>query len=208
MKTNKVLRLSAVFFKFLLVTAFLGIVLVTFVLIHSEVHSESYNKVIVKIDRGIELKYSSANSFPPDSYAEYVKTKNETIYFSKLNLGSKLSIWFLFVTGLALSILILKKLIRFMQSTKRYSSFFTGNSKVFRKISSYIGVFLGLNLILSFWSFNLTMVFPDGFLQKHGSHYINLSSTIAICSLWLLFLILSQVFKEGERMKQENELTI
>ncbi|GEM_PF-3466277 len=208
MKTNNVLGFSVVFFKFLLVTAFLGVILVTFVLIHSEFHSASYNSVIVKIDRGIELIHSSANSLPPDSYAEYIKTKNETIYFSKLNLRSKLSIWFFVVISLVLSMLILKELIRFMQSTKRYSSFFIENSMVFKKISSYIGAFLVLNIILSFWNFNIKMIFPDGFVQKYGNHYINLSSIITICSLWLLFLILSQVFKEGERVKQENELTI
>jgi hypothetical protein len=208
MKTNNILGFSAVFFKFLLVTAFLFVILVTVVLIHSEIDPASYNGVILKIDRGLELSNSSAKSLPPVSYAEYIKTKNETIYFSKLNLGSKVTIWFFVVISLALCNLILKELIRFIQSTKRYSSFFTENSIAFKKMSTYMGAFLVLDIILNFWSFNIKMIFPDGIVQRHSSQYINLSSIILICSLWLLFLILSQVFKEGERVKQENELTI
>ena len=208
MKTNKVLSFSSAFFKFLLVTSFLGVILVTFVLIHSEFHSASYNSIILKIDRGIEFTHSSTNPLPPDSYAEYIKTKNESIYFSKLTLLSKLSIWLFVVISLVLIMLILKELIRFIHSTRKYSSFFIENSIVFKKISNYVAAYFALYVILSFWSLKMIMVFPDGLVKKYGTQYINLGSIILICSLWLLLLIFSQVFKEGERVKQENELTI
>ena len=81
-----------------------------------------------------------------------------------------------------------------MQSVKNLKTFQNNNVTSFRKIGKYI---FYIFLITSFINIDL---------KKGGSSGINLNFELLI---WMLLVyILAEVFKEGNNLQQENNLTI
>lgn len=207
MKTIEILFIAEVFLKILGILFILSILFQFFVIVHSEHSPESYNKVVLKIHRGLEINYDPKTPLPPSSLVEYKEGNNKNVYYNKLIFSSKLRILFRNLVFAVLSLLILKEFLNFIKSVKKYSSFFFNNYINFYRIGIYHIIILIYYLYTGFKGWNMAMKFPDGYAQVINREH-NLSIYGIICALIILSFVASQVFKEGERLRTENELTV
>jgi len=209
MKTKKILFIAEVFFKFLGALIIISILFLFFVLVHSEYSPETYNKVTLKIHGGIEINYDPKTPLPPDSFAEHKEGNNKSIYFSKLTFSSKLRIIFRIFVFAGFFLLILNEFLNFIRSVKKYSTFFPKNYLHFKRIGIYLIFLLIYILYNGFKGWNIAMKFPDGYYYYNYRVFnLSIGSIIIYGALIILSFVVSQVFKEGERLRTENELTV
>ncbi len=208
MKTHSILKVPVIIIKIVMVITIITGTLITFSLIHSGYSPAIYNKVLLN-DRGFEMdfNYSKSNPIPPESLSEYTETGDNAIYLNKLTFSTKLRIWLQFAFVLTAYVLIMWELVSFSSSIKTYSSFFVNCTKTFKRLEIYVGILFLISFIVSIANFNITMKFPDGVIHKFNPDIELISSFRYLIFLFVL-MILSSVFKEGERMKNEMDLTI
>ncbi len=207
MKTIKFLFVAEMFFKTCLVLISLVLIALIILFIHSFISPESYDKVVFKIDRGIDINNNKTNPLPPGSYAEYKQSGDKNFYFNKLTLGTKLSMFIHIFLSVGFILLVLKELVNFLNSVKEYSSFFVNNYLYFKRIGIY-SIFLFVYSFLSnLAGLKLSMRFADGVVH-YVQHIYNYTHYISLCAIIILSFIASRVFKEGERLRSENELTV
>ena len=127
MKTKNMLFIAEVFFKTIGILIVLSTLFFLFVFVHSELSPESYNKVTVKIQHVLVINYDPKAPLPPASFAEHKENNNKNIYLGKLNFSSRRRIFFRILVGFLLSLLILKEFLNFINSVKKYSTFFICN---------------------------------------------------------------------------------
>jgi len=205
MKTIKTLFLAEMFFKTVMVLA--GFIMIALIplFFHSLNSPTSYDKVIVKFDRGdIRFTYVPNAPSPPGSYAEFKKGNNKNFYFSKLSLGSKVYILLRSLFDIGIILLVFNQLIFFLRSVKKYSSFFVNNYIYFKRIGNYFCILLAFNLIIKSYM-DLSMIFPDGIAYETR---LSFEFPLSNCAVAILSFVASLVFKEGERLRSENDLTV
>lgn len=204
MKKFKALRIAELFFKTFRTIPIVGIILTLFVFVHIEFSPGSYEKVIIN-KNGNGWTYNKKNPKAPLTFEEYEKTKNSNIYLSKINRTDRIIFFLRSIFSFTILLLIVNQLVNFILSVKDFTSFHGKNSIYFRKICTYLGVILIFELLFSIKSF--TMIFPD---RVYTSRFINIdiSPFIFIIGGIILSFVISEVFKEGEQLRIENDLTI
>ena len=209
MKKIKILSVAKIFFKTLLVLTFLISLSAITVFIHSKYSPNTYNNIVINTDSGRNLQYNLNASTIPDTYVEWKESKNQYVYYNLLTPKSKRSIFIPVLLLTIFIILILKELINFINSIKSYSSFHRENSKYFNKMAKYFSLLLIYKLVYFFPRSPLQIVFPN-----NPTHYVKLTEgksldfLIFIPACIILCIVISKVFKEGEHLRIENELTI
>ena len=108
-----------------------------------------------------------------------------------------------FITGYFFIIFLFNK---FLKNTQNIKLFFEPNIKILNKI---LFIFLGL-FFIKLLPFNLfTMVFNEDGLPRYVSRsHINLNFLFYDPIIIIFFYILKVVFKRGQELKIENDLTI
>jgi len=202
MKKNKILTIGELFFKVLIVLTSLSLVILTFIFIHSEFSPKTYEKLTVNLKGEHILKYEPNILPSPSTYKEW---KKKTINFNKITISSKIILLVNLIFTPLIFLFILKEIIKFIKSIKDYNSFHKNNANYFTKIGKLFGLLLILQLLFSITSISID--FPDNYYTESYMH-INFTPLITYGAGILLCFIISQVFKEGERLKIENELTI
>lgn len=208
MKQSTIILLTERVFRNL--TILFGILLIALlvVFVHSCISPNIYKHITLKYERN-ELSITNVDRTPND-YNEYLSMDTKNVYYSKLTIKSKTQVTVFMLVPLFLMLLIMNEFSRFFKSVKNYSSFFINNARCFK----WIGIYL---IILVCWPFmsgiffsKLSMVFPDGIKEIYirSNLYINIGHIIGDVLLILLSFVASIVFKEGERLRVENELTI
>ena len=208
MKTIKTLFVAQMFFKTCMVLISLFLIALIVLFIHSFISPKSYEKVLLKIDsRGVNFVYDKTNPLPPGSYAEYKQLNDKNFYFNKLTPGTKIYILMrvLFFAGVIL--LVIKELINFLNSVKEYSSFFVNNYLYFKRIGFYSVILVVYGFLSDLGGTEVSMKFPDEMVHS-VQHYINIPYYFFMCTMVILSFVASMVFKEGERLRIENELTV
>ncbi len=103
----------------------------------------------------------------------------------------------------------MKNLIFFFNSVKDYSTFFINNSRHFKIIAILLAVIYLFSLASNIISEDVSMRFPDGVVRNINSGFhFSLPELAIYTSLIILSFISSLVFKEGENLRVENQLTI
>lgn len=204
MREIKTLHIAQIFFKILMGLSVIGILFILVVFIHSEFSPQTYNKVIVNKEN-YNLSYNINTPPAPATYDEYKKSNNENIYYNKLSSVSKVILIIRIIISLIFTFLIINQLLNFINSVKNYSTFYGNNSKYFQKMGKYFSILLLFQILFSQKTY--TIVFPDYahtylFIEFNLTPYIFLGGSLILC------LIISQVFKEGEQLRIENDLTV
>jgi len=210
MKTQSILTVASIILKITMVITIIVGTLVTVGLIHSS-YSTAYNNVTIQEkDIGIDFTNKPADSVSPQTYVEYAESGDKAIYLSKLTFASKFRIWIQMMCILSIYILIIKELISFIRNIKSYSSFFINCSKTFRRLKMFLAALLLVSIAVSLINFKYTMQFSGGEVIQINSTTsgIYLTSTFYFLISIFVLTILGSAFKEGERMRKENELTI
>lgn len=202
MKTNKTLQLAEIFFKILTGITSLTLLGIIIIFIHSSFSPETYDKLTVNNGRNLIYKSDTTPSAAINKESNDKEIK--LIYFNKLIASSKLFLLFNITLTTTFFLLILRKLTNFIKSVKDYNSFHRKNSKYFTMIGKYFSYLLFLQILTTY--IPLTIKYSED--NYHSFLNFNLTPFIFYAAGILLCFTIGQVFKEGERLKIESELTI
>ncbi|WP_299524502.1 DUF2975 domain-containing protein [uncultured Lutibacter sp.] len=203
MKTNQVLETAEIFFEFLKGFTYLGGIILVTIIIYSFFSPTTFDGFYKK--EANTISYNNTNINSQKSNHEEFKINQKNIHL--LNKLTPFSRSFLLVESifyLTISILILRQLNNFVKSVKDYHSFHSKNSKYFTNIGKYISYLFIFEIIAAF----VPIVIKTEENKYHSIFSFDISPFIYYIAIFLLSYTISQVFKEGERLKIESELTI
>lgn len=125
----------------------------------------------------------------------YPKAGNDAkLYFSNLNTGSLYFNYFKFSAIIILLYLSITEFRTVLRSVRKLETFHQTNVIAFKKIGSSCFLIFGLS-IFSYWGFD-----------EYAKSSISIHLYILLISL--IAFILAEIFKEGNNLMEENQLTI
>lgn len=193
MTRNKLLNLAIVICKVVRVFYVALFMLFTGLFIHFQVSPNSYKDAKFNFETS-SFTMSKANNWKTNNENGSVPKDKDVYTFEKISKGSLYFIYFQFSALLFFIFLSTKEFQKIMESVKNLKTFQNNNVTSFRKIGKYIFIIF----ILS--SFNFIQ------FEQGGKSQIHLSLTPLL--FMLTAFILAEIFKEGNSLKQENDLTI
>ncbi|MCC9165239.1 DUF2975 domain-containing protein [Pontibacter harenae] len=174
------------------------IIAITFAAVHSQVNPEMYS--LVKIE-GLEHKTSvliSTTRFELKA-GDYEKSKggadaSKTVMLTDLNITSLVLLYLQTVAILIFWCLIVQQIIGVVLSVRELQTFRNSNSKSLRKIGWYC---FAIFFLMAFrWADTESISFFGFYL-----HYMPIA-------FMLVSFILAEIFEEGSRLYEEEQLTI
>ena len=193
MTKNTLLNIGIIICKFLCLFYIVIFLVLTGLFVHFQFSPSSYEDVSSKMDTSSVFKTSISKSYkihvdgkvPEDSEVFTLnKLKYSSLYFNFI----KLSIVLLF------SFLCAKEFQNVIESVKEINTFQKRNVSSFRRIGKYL---LVIFILMSYSSFTF---------QQGGTSGFYISFTVLILSL--LAYIMAEIFKEGNKLLEENILTV
>ena len=190
---NQLLKFTVIICNLLKIVYVVSALAITFFFIHLQINKEFYTDKNIQIN--FKQKHGEFNISWDDKWGDSI-SKNDKEVFTLKNL-TPFSLYFNYIkTILILGLLFImtlefKKILNSVNSLKTFEK---DNIISFRKIGKYLLIYF---IVTSYYVFRF----------KEGS---TSSLDINLTPLLLIFLcfILSEIFKEGNSLKQENELTI
>jgi hypothetical protein len=220
MDRTKILAIVKVFLKIGLLINLISLPGLLFITIHSAYSPKTYEKLMVKEENNTYNLWYSSTIPAGQSYDDWQKLNsagNKLYYFTKLDLRTRIRISFMMALNIVLCMLIIKEIINFFDGLKNIKTFFNRSSLYFHRISIYLIVFFVIMVFISTFPIEFKMTFSDGISgnlniaekvktisTKSYSFYVDYKLFIYLA----MSLILSLAFKEAERLRIENELTI
>ncbi|WP_159950080.1 DUF2975 domain-containing protein [Polaribacter septentrionalilitoris] len=203
MKTERKIILSSHFLKFIMAILFVTGISLVVIYFHSLNSPEKYTSLIISKNNG--LIFDSSIKEIPKNYDEWKNTK-QLIHFNLLENFTKVRFLLSKFTNVVGYFFIIFLFHKFLKNALTLQFFFESNIKILNKI---LYILLGL-FLLKLLPFNLyTMVF-----FKNGlPHYVSKShmdlNFLFYYPLYIIFIyLLKIVFKRGQELKTENDLTI
>ncbi|CAM1348855.1 DUF2975 domain-containing protein [Tenacibaculum insulae] len=207
MKTEKTLKVSSYFLKFLMTMQVVICLGLAFVYFHSMVSSEKYTSLIITEERGLSFRFDVKEI--PTTYSQWKETK-QYMHYNLLDGYSKFYvIWSLIINFIG-CFFILYLFNVFLKNTKNLQLFFNSNIKILQKIIVITtGLFVFNFLLSTVMLKRISMVFyetdiPHHIVKEKVSFEFLFCYPLAI----IFFFVLREVFKRGQELKQENDLTI
>lgn len=189
MNKNTLLNIANFLCQFYKVIIGIAIIITTTIFIHFQFDRDSYE----------EWKIEQPES---DSPIRYETTKvvgsspigDQKLKLSNWRIGSLYFSYLKFIAILILNYLIISQFGRVLKSVRTLETFHQTNVEAFRKIGYYSLVIAGLSTF-NYWAFG---------------DYVKSSFSISVNTLLLSLLafILAEIFKEGNNLMEENQLTI
>jgi hypothetical protein len=203
MKKNQVLESAEIFFKFLKGLTFLGGIILVTIIIYSFFSPTAFGTFNKKEANTISYNTTNIDS-RKSTHEEFKINKLDITLLNKLTPFSRSFLLIASIFYFTISILILKELTKFVKSVNDYNSFHSKNSKYFTNIGKYFGYLFLFKIIASF----IPMVIKTGENKYQTLVSFEIEPFINYTAGFLLAYTFAYVFKEGERLKNENELTI
>lgn len=211
MDSRKALKLAEITLKIAFAFPVALFVFHLFVFIHSAYSPDTYDKLLVKkVYVGYDFSYRPQILEQAKTTEEYKKANLDGYYYyNKLRLNIKTKILAYYAFGLVMSILGFKYLSNFIRNAKNYSSFFITSSNFLRKLAYLLLVNSIVLFLFSIFGGRMEMLLSDFYSHiESESYYFNIGLILRGIGGFALCMFLSNVFKEGERLRRENELTI
>ena len=200
MKINRLLNIAVAICKFTKLIYILSFIATTVIFIHIQIDREAYNDLDIKTNHtsasttfsiGLNKSYSDKWEDPYNEVYVLEKLTTTTIYL----------IYFKFTCIFILLFLSIKEFQNIIQSVKRLDTFRLNNILSFRQIGKYSILYFILTILYFILNFNNTLYFGQG-----GFSQTSISFTPLLFAL--ISFILAEIFKEGNKLQQENELTV
>lgn len=212
MDSKKVLNMTTIFFKIMLVLASVLFLIHLFVFTHSLIYPDKYNKLLIKPNQiGFDFNYRVNLEEYPNTFEEWEEQKKNLdgyFFYNKLTVNKKLFALLKHALSVAICFYILHYILAFCKSVKNYSTFFTNNSIYFKKMGYCFLIALAINFLLSILGNEIEMIFPENQVVASTIYVFNLGPVITLLGAYIICILASNVFKEGEKLRIENELTI
>lgn len=188
MERNKIITLAQGLCRFLQIFLILFALLFTGVLIHWHFSPESY--ALVELPGVQEAGFFNFRIISASDAA----LPNDGVLFSQLSAGMLYWMFFRTLLLLSLTFLIFRSLRQILNSIESLKTFRQDNIAAFRKIGKYaLGIF-----VLA--SFNLWV--------EPGDSNLNLTLAFGPLLIAVFALVMAEVFKEGNRLMEDSNLTI
>ena len=210
METNRKLKIVVIFFKAVRAFTIAFTLLFLGFVIHSEYHPEYYSKVVVdNRENANSISYLFGCPDIPPNYEEWKELEKQHFYWNLLTTSSKARVASKFTIGLAWTIVLLSYFILFLRSFN-YPTFFTRGVSYLKKIKYCFIAGIGIYLLSTWISNTIEIQFPQYPFHQHTSIQYTFDLTPILTSVIFLTIcyIFELVFKEGERLRKENELTV
>ncbi|SDS33598.1 Protein of unknown function [Polaribacter sp. KT25b] len=206
MKTVKTLKISSYFLKFLMSISFLIAFSLAFIYFHSMFYPKKYSNLIVNKERNIQYIFDIEKA--PKTYKEW-ESSNKLFYYVKLDNYSKFSIIWTKVATFTIFFIVLFLFDKIIRNTKNFDLFFQKNIRLINNILKLIILLFLFNFVVKGYSDPISMVFEDsGKPHFITSGRITFDFLIYYPLAIIFFYTLREVFKRGQELKQENDLTI
>ncbi|MGJ8759498.1 DUF2975 domain-containing protein [Polaribacter sp. AHE13PA] len=189
MKKNKLLNIAVIVCKSIRIFIIIAFIGLTTIFIHLQISPESYKKGNIEFKvSGLQISKSNrwkiSNSGDDKEVYALNKITKTSLFINYLKFSAVLFFMFLLITEFQ----------KIMQSVKNLNTFQKNNVRSFRKIGKYL-----------FIIFLLSSYFKLRF-QQGGMTNFSLNFTPLI--FMLIAFILAEIFKEGNLLQRENDLTI
>lgn len=193
MKRNKLLYLALVVTKVIKALILLGLVLLIIVFIHWQFNMDDYKSVQVSVENGsLSISESKAENAAPVPDPSYNSGKRVylndlipfSIYFTLLQL----------VASLVLSYFIAQQVIRILKSVQEFQPFNAGNITSFQRIG--------------YLCLSIAVVNSFRFLIAKQTLSITFSVDYIMLIFMLITFILAEIFSEGQKLYEQDKLTI
>tara|TARA_B110000091_G_C13762866_1_gene452987 strand:- start:260 stop:880 length:621 start_codon:yes stop_codon:yes gene_type:complete len=206
MRTTQKFKIASYFLKFLMGLSIITAGVLAFIYFHSMVSPEKYANLTVNDSRNLIFNLNVVNV--PESLAEWKSTK-QLFHYNLLDNYSKFTVVWPTIISFITFFLILLLFERFFKKTTNYRVFFEGNIKMIDKIIKLILFLFLFNFIVLGYRNPMSMVFNEGEVPHFiTSEKISFSLFIYYPIALILFVAFKEVFKRGQELKQENDLTI
>ncbi len=206
MKTKQLLSFSVLLLNFSIIILLLYSVFLIFITFHSESNSNPYRNIVIENHYNLLYLFNQVEDY--QSYEAWKQSSNKFVYYIYLDTLSKIKLLIYNLIFISFLILIFKKLIQFFKSINQISTFYITNSKLFYTIGIILIIKMVFGLLINAIGIGFTMEFPDGSLYTQLKGSLMFSSLFIDMLMALLAIAASVVFKEGEKMKNEIDLTI
>lgn len=189
MEKNKFLAFALMFCYFMQALQWVGIIILTAYLVHWHLEPEAYGHV--QYTGPLSLHLSLNDTFLANSkFTDPLRT----VFLNDIRLLSLYSIYLQTVATLLLIFFILKDFVRIIRSVKQFNTFRLENISTFRRIGR---LFVVLHVLTSI----KFVVVQDKALSE-----IDFSFTPLV--LAMAAFMLAEVFREGNRLYEEEQLTV
>lgn len=197
MKKNRLLTGAAYVAMAAEIVVYLALVISTIVFFHWHVEKEHYDSFGIMLKNGdIELsegKEINANSSPASNYTSEDK-KEKVFRLSDLSRTSFYFTSFQIILSLVLIVLMLRKVRDILRSVKEFKTFTNTNVKSFKRLGDYCLALGALNCIY--------------FLASDTEKDVSFNPSLTLLSFMLAAFILAEIFKEGQKLAETEQLTI
>lgn len=187
MNKNTLLNIATFLCKFMKGSFIIVFTIMTFVFIHLQIDRDYYHGWHTEkpID-GHTIQFQK-------TYGEEVVDPDK-VYISDLNTGSLYFNYIKFAGIIFLIYLSISQFQKVLKSVKSFKTFKTTNVRAFRKIGIYCVIITGLSWVTD-WDFD-------------NYHVSRFSIDFDFLIIALLAFIFAEIFKEGNQLMEENQLTI
>jgi hypothetical protein len=193
MKKNKLLNIAIIICKCIRILYILIFVLITGVFIHFQISPKSYKEASFNYKTS-SFNISKSTSWKVNKEGKSNTQDNNVYALEKISTVSLYFIFFQFSATLIFIFLATKEFQKIMESVKNLKTFQSNNVASFKRIGKYIFIVFLLT------SFSIIQ------FQQAGKSEIHLSLT-PLLFIFVAF-ILAEIFKEGNLLQNENDLTI
>ena len=203
MNKNRLLDLAFIGTAVVGVSLCLAMCILMGVFIHWHITPESYKSVQVIVeDRSITLSEAENVSANPPSGKFYFKlnigrtnsTFEKRFYLNDLNRASLYFTFFQLVLGMILSMLMVQEVRKILKSVQDLETFNSRNVKAFRTLGYLCLAMAALNSVL--------------ILSTNQDAIKNFSVDFTSLSFMLAAFIMAEIFKEGQNLSEQDQLTI
>ena len=198
MTKNKLLNIGIGSCKILKLIYSLSFILTTIVFIHFQIDREAYNDIKIN-NTGTTTTFSiGVNKSSSDKWKD---PYNDIYVLEKLPTTTIYLVYFKFTCIFILLFLSIKEFQNIIQSVQRLDTFRLNNIQSFRQIGKYLTLYFILTLVYFILAFDNTLYFGQG-----GFSQTSISFTPLLFAI--ISFILAEIFKEGNKLQQENDLTV
>ena len=214
MKPKTKLKIVIAFTKTVRMLMFALVLLLLCFAVHSNFYPECYNKVtVIYSANSVNLNFNSATPDIPKTKAEWEALDVKYYYWNLLGTSTKIRVISQLLVGLGIAIVFISYLIQFLKSLD-YPTFFTRGIMYLKKIRYLIIGMIAVSCFFMLIGITFNVCIPDNSLKYYPSQIRHVSHvylfTIPFRPIFFLMIcwIFELVFKEGERLREENELTV
>ncbi len=193
MQKNKLLFLALLVSKAIRVLIFLGLALLLIIFIHWHIDRDYYKAVQISVDNG-SLFISEGKTETAQPVPQLLSNSSKRVYLNDLN---PFSIYFTFLqicVTLVLSYFIVREVIRILKSVQELQPFNTGNITSFRRIG--------------YLCFSVAALNCFRFLIAKQTLSVTFSVDYVLLIFMLITFILAEIFSEGQKLYEQDKLTI